>query len=138
MPEKHCTPITRRSHNLPQAYKYLKITTATKDSLFSQDKVKQLLSIDFDEKQRLRDLEAAQVAERDRIRMYLLIAGMAILLALAIIFWLANKQRRKAYNLLRKQKEEIDLQKAKVEHTLGELKSTQTQLIQSEKMASLG
>jgi len=125
-------------HNLPQAYKYLKITTATKDSLFSQDKVKQLLSLDFDEKQRQRDIEAAQIQLRNNIRMYVLIAGMAILVVLAFIFWRANKARTKAYNLLHKQKDEIDFQKAKVEHTLAELKSTQTQLIQSEKMASLG
>lgn len=125
-------------HNLSQAYKYLKITTAAKDSLFSQDKVKQLLSIDFDEKQRLRDIEAAKIQERNTIRMYVLIAGMAILLLLAFIFWRANKQRTKAYHLLHKQKQEIDLQKAKVEQTLGELRATQHQLIQSEKMASLG
>jgi two-component system, NtrC family, sensor kinase len=127
-----------QDHNLPQAYKYLKLAIATKDSLFSQDKVKQLLSLDFDEKQRQRDIEAAQVQVRNNIRMYILIAGMIILVALAYIFWRANKARTKAYNLLHKQKEEIDFQKAKVEHTLTELKSTQTQLIQSEKMASLG
>jgi two-component system NtrC family sensor kinase len=40
--------------------------------------------------------------------------------------------------LLQKQKQEIDDQKTKVEKTLDELKSTQSQLIQSEKMASLG
>jgi len=125
-------------HNLPQAYKYLKLNIATKDSLFSQDKVKQLLSIDFDEKQRQRDIEAAQAQVRNNIRMYILIAGMVILVVLAFIFWRANKARTKAYNLLHKQKDEIDFQKAKVEHTLSELKSTQTQLIQSEKMASLG
>ncbi|HTD39842.1 MAG TPA: ATP-binding protein [Mucilaginibacter sp.] len=125
-------------HNLPQAYKYLKLAIATKDSLFSQDKVKQLLSLDFDEKQRQRDIEAARIQVRNNIRMYVLIAGMVILVVLAFIFWRANKARTKAYNLLHKQKEEIDFQKAKVEHTLSELKSTQTQLIQSEKMASLG
>jgi C4-dicarboxylate-specific signal transduction histidine kinase len=40
--------------------------------------------------------------------------------------------------LLYKQKEEIEVQKISVEATLSELKSTQSQLIQSEKMASLG
>jgi len=124
--------------DLPHAYKYLKIITAAKDSLFSQDKVKQLLSMDFDEKQRQRDIEAAQVQVRNNIRMYALIAGIIVLLVLAIFFWLANRQRRKAYTLLQKQKQETDLQKAKVEQTLGELKAAQTQLIQSEKMASLG
>ena len=37
-----------------------------------------------------------------------------------------------------KQKKETDLQKTMVEQTLSDLRSTQTQLIQSEKMASLG
>ncbi|HEY4323348.1 MAG TPA: ATP-binding protein [Mucilaginibacter sp.] len=125
-------------HNLLQAYKYLKLTTATKDSLFSQDKVKQLLTLDFDQKQKERDIEQARAQVRNNIRMYILIAGMVILVVLAFIFWRANKARTKAYNLLHRQKNEIDFQKAKVEHTLAELKSTQTQLIQSEKMASLG
>jgi len=118
-------------HNLPQAYKYFKITTAAKDSLYSQDKVKQLLSLDFDEKQRLQEIEAAKTENRNTIRFYMLFAGLAVLLLLVVIFWFANKQRKKAYDLLHRQKQETDLQRTKVEHTLGELKATQTQLIQS-------
>ncbi len=118
-------------HNLPQAYKYFKITTAAKDSLYSQDKVKQLLSLDFDEKERLQEIEAAKTENRNTVRFYVLLAGLAVLLLLVVIFWFANKQRKKAYNLLQRQKQETDLQRTKVEHTLGELKATQTQLIQS-------
>jgi len=118
-------------HNLPQALKYLKITTATKDSLFSQDKVKQLLSIDFDEKQRQRDIEAAQIAYRDQVRMYGFIAGLTVLLLLVFIFWRNSRQRKRANLLLQDQKEEI-------EASLEKLQLTQKQLIQSEKMASLG
>ena len=43
-------------------------TTATKDGLFSRDKVKQLLSLDFDEKQRQCDIEAARIQVPDNIR----------------------------------------------------------------------
>jgi C4-dicarboxylate-specific signal transduction histidine kinase len=39
---------------------------------------------------------------------------------------------------LQHQKQEIEVQKENIEQTLSELKSTQVQLIQSEKMASLG
>jgi signal transduction histidine kinase/tetratricopeptide (TPR) repeat protein len=118
-------------NNLPQAYKYFKITTAANDSLYSQDKVKQLLSLDFDEKQRQEDIEAAKTENRNTVRFYVLLAGLAVLLLLVIIFWFANKQRKKAYNLLQRQKQETDLQRTKVEHTLGELKATQTQLVES-------
>ncbi|MBV8388872.1 MAG: GAF domain-containing protein [Mucilaginibacter sp.] len=104
---------------------------ATKDSLYSQDKVKQLLSLDFDEKQRLKEIEANKAETRNTIRFYVLLAGLAILLLLVIIFWFANKQRKRAYNLLQRQKQETDLQRTKVEHTLEELNATQTQLVQS-------
>lgn len=125
-------------HNLPLAYKYFRMATAAKDSLYSQGRVKQLISLDFEEKQRQQEIAAAQEQYRASVRMYSLIAGMVVLMVLAFIFWRANKARTKAYTLLHKQKEEIDFQKAKVEHTLTELKTTQAQLVQSAKMASLG
>ncbi|MDO3627972.1 ATP-binding protein [Mucilaginibacter sp. BT774] len=117
--------------NLPEAYKYYKITTRAKDSLYSQDKVKQLLSLDFDEKQRQQDIAAAQQQYRENVRMYALIAVLAVFLLLVIIFWRNSNQRKKANQLLQQQKEEIQT-------TLGELKTTQNQLVQSAKMASLG
>jgi two-component system NtrC family sensor kinase len=118
-------------HNLPLAYKYFRMATAAKDSIYSQDKVKQLLSLDFEEKQRQQEIAAAQEQYRDKVRMYSLIAGLVILLLVAIIFWRNSNQRKMANQLLQKQKEEI-------QNTLGELKTTQNQLVQSAKMASLG
>ncbi len=111
-------------NDLPQAYKYLKITTTTKDSLFSQDKVKQLLSMDFDEKQRQRELQIARAEEQNRLRTYILSGGLGVLLLLAFVFWRNSRQKQKANAVLAK--------------TLSDLKATQTQLVQSEKMASLG
>jgi len=129
-------------HNLPQAYKYFKITTAAKDSLYSQDKVKQLLSIDFDEKERQQELQVAQKeAQADaenRLRTYILSGGLGVLLLLAIIFWRNSNQRKKANHLLSKQKLEIQEQRDQTNKALTELQQTQSQLIQREKMASLG
>ncbi|HEX3386104.1 MAG TPA: ATP-binding protein [Mucilaginibacter sp.] len=118
-------------HNLPEAYKYYKITTEAKDSLYSQDKVKQLLTLDFDEKQHKADIAAAHEQYRANVRMYSLIAVLAVFLLLAVIFWRNSNQRKKANQLLQQQKEEI-------QSTLGELRTTQNQLVQSAKMASLG
>ena len=64
--------------------------------------------------------------------------GLLAVLIIAVLLLRNNLHRKKAYSLLEKQKDEIDNQKQKVETTLEELKSTQAQLIQSEKMASLG
>jgi two-component system NtrC family sensor kinase len=118
-------------HNLEQAYKYFKITTAAKDSLYSQDKVKRLLSIDFDEKERQQELQVAQKEAENRLRTYILSGGLGVLLLLALIFWRNSRQRQKANKLLHRQK-------ADIEKAMAQLKLTQNQLIQSEKMASLG
>ncbi|MBL0306478.1 MAG: two-component sensor histidine kinase [Chitinophagaceae bacterium] len=70
--------------------------------------------------------------------MYILFAGIAVALIIILLIYRNNRQKQKAFNLLQKQKAETDLQKEKADTALHELKSTQAQLIQSEKMASLG
>lgn len=125
-------------HNLPMAYKYFRLATAAKDSLYSQDKVKQMLSLDFEETQRQQEIAATQEQYRATVRMYALLAGLAVLLLLVIIFWRNGKQRLKANELLKSQNKEIEKQKKTVENALSELKTTQNQLVQSAKMASLG
>jgi len=111
-------------NNLPLALKYFKLSTAVKDSLFSQDKVKQLLSLDFAEKERQQEIQAAEEKAQNSLRIYVLSGGLGVLLLLALILWRNSRQKQKANSVLAQ--------------TLSDLKSTQTQLIQSEKMASLG
>jgi two-component system, NtrC family, sensor kinase len=118
-------------HNLPEAYKYYKVATTAKDSLYNQEKVKQLLSVDFDERQRQQAIASAQVQYQNTVRTYALIAGLVVLLLLVFVFWRNSKQRQAANQLLQKQKEEI-------QSALSKLELTKDQLIQSEKMASLG
>lgn len=66
------------------------------------------------------------------------IAGLAALIVFAIILLFNIRQRKRLNKVLLSQKTEIEAQKASVEKALAELKSTQAQLIQAEKMASLG
>jgi len=70
-----------------------------------------------------------------------LFAGMIViglLFGFIIYFLFSYRTKQKDYKLLQSQKEEIDRQKIVVEKTLDELKTTQTQLIHRERMASLG
>lgn len=68
-------------------------------------------------------------------------AGLLIILLLfgfIIFFIFSYRHKQKDYNLLQEQKQEIDAQKIVLINTLADLKDAQAQLIQSEKMASLG
>ncbi len=106
------------------AYKYVKAMMIVKDSLFSQQKSMQVLMLDFGENQRQRDITAAQERLWNQIRTYALLAALGIFLIIAFILFRNNRQQKKA--------------KSQIEKAYSELKSTQAQLIQSEKMASLG
>ncbi len=67
-----------------------------------------------------------------------MLAGIVVFMLIAFILYRNNRNRKKANELLQHKNVEIEQQKRNVEETLTELKSTQSQLIQSEKMASLG
>src|SRR4029078_6984234 len=91
----------------------------------------EIQNISFNEQSRQDEIIRQQEKYRSQLKMYGLLSVGIIFLTIAILLWRNNKQKQKANALLQQQKE-------KVESTLSELKSTQAQLIQSEKMASLG
>jgi two-component system NtrC family sensor kinase len=125
-----------------KAFHYLKIATAAKDSLFGPNQLQALQTIVVDEQVRQREMEAQReaqrIAEQTQLRQYAFLAGLGVLMLIAFILYRTNKQQKKANHLLHRQKEEINLQRDKAEKALTELKSTQAQLIQKEKLASLG
>ena len=107
-------------HNIEQAYRYLKLTIAIKDSLFSQDKIKQLLALDFDERQRARDIEEAKEKERTMVKFYFSMLGTVIFILFAFIFWRESRQRAKANKQLQKQQAELDLINQNLETMISE------------------
>jgi two-component system, NtrC family, sensor kinase len=80
--------------------------------------------MDFDEQQRQFELENAKFEFQSRLRMSIFLGSTFALLIIAIFLFILSRRKQKA--------------KLKIESAFNQLKSTQNQLIQSEKMASLG
>jgi two-component system NtrC family sensor kinase len=124
--------------NYQEAFNYQQITIKAQDSLFSQQKTLQVQNLTYNEEQRRQQAEAAQIAYQNKVRFYSLVGVLIVFALIASILLYANQKRKKANSLLQQQNEQIERQHKALEKTLAELKTTQTQLIQSEKMASLG
>jgi two-component system NtrC family sensor kinase len=124
--------------NLDSAYHYLEIARIASNSLFGPKKIQQLQLTTIAEQQRQQALLTEQKDYQNRVRLYTVLIGLAVLTLLAIILYHNNRQKQRANRLLHQQKEEINHQRNKAEQALTELRTTQTQLIQREKMASLG
>jgi signal transduction histidine kinase len=121
-----------------EALRYNRLSVASKDSLQSKNKMNQLAALMFDERLQQQEAEARKQQYQSRIRTYVLLFALLVFLLVAFFLYRANQQKQEANSLLQEKNTEIDKQRAKAEQTLQELKATQAQLVQREKMASLG
>jgi len=92
--------------------------------MFNIQKVTEALSSRYSEQLRQKEEETTKMNYQNKVRTYVLLATLGFFLVLALILYGNNRQKQKA--------------RAKIEKAYVDLKSTQGQLIQSEKMASLG
>ena len=119
------------SKDISKALYYRKVYDTVNDIYYGPDKVKGLQKALSDEQERQKALQDESIQYKNRLIQYSLLSGLGIILLIAYILYRHNQQKKTANILLQNQKE-------KVENTLTELKSAQAQLVQSEKMASLG
>ncbi|MFI5160219.1 MAG: sensor histidine kinase [Sphingobacteriales bacterium] len=127
-----------KKHNADSALKYTLIYYSARDSATNDSKLIRAQAMGFAEQQKIQDAEAQTKTFQIRVWSFFLAAIILFLVILAFIFWRNNRQKQKANHLLNEQKEEIETQRDDLEQALDELKATQTQLVQREKMASLG
>ncbi len=120
------------------ALTYLEQVLAAKDSLFSQDKNQQLQTILFNEQLQHQEIEAGHEKYKTRIRTIGMAAGILFLLFLCIVLWVNNRRKQAINALLNKRAQKIRKTLYELRMTVAELRKTQSQLIQKEKMASLG
>ncbi len=133
--------IYEQMHDPVMAYKYLKMhqeLRAESDRLDEANRIadaevrsildKSQKEIDELEKEKLKQEQESKI---QRLWIFSIAGALISAVILSFILYRNNQNKQKANALLKEQKEEI-------ESTLEKLESTQSQLIQSEKMASLG
>src|SRR5688572_1806911 len=121
---KLLTALFRGKQNTDSAFFYQDVAQAMSDSLYGPEKFKELQLLMLEEQQRQQEIQQEQERYKNKTKMIALWSAIGIFLTIAFILYRNNYQKQRANKVLEK--------------TLSDLKSTQSQLIQSEKMASLG
>ena len=121
----------RTTHNLDSTIKYIDLVNEMNARNFNAKQAQEFQNIEFDETLRQREIMETEAAFQNRLQKYALITGFLIVAIVAIFLWRISRQRQKSNTVLQEQKKEI-------EEAMANLKAAQAQLIQSEKMASLG
>jgi len=106
------------------AIKYIELSHALKDSMFNIQKDREVQNISFTQSLREKEIVADQLKLKSKVQLYSFLAGIIGLVLVAGILWRNKGREQKAKN--------------KIELAYTELKSTQSQMIQREKLASLG
>ena len=107
-----------------KALYYRKKYDAVYNKMYGQHEVLALQKTLVEQQEKERQVAEERKANENRLKQFAFMGGLSILLLVALFLYRNNRQKQKANKILGK--------------TLVDLKATQSQLIQSEKMASLG
>jgi two-component sensor histidine kinase len=117
-----------------KAFDYLKISMAAKDTVTNIEKNKQVKILEIKEKQRIEELNLAEVYAKNELRFNTAIGLLLSTLIVSLILYRNNRSKQKANALLQTQKAEINSQNMTLERTLGLLtaKNAENELLLKE------
>lgn len=117
---------------------YLSLSQKIKNEVFGPTTFRQLQQLALLQQQRQQDLQEQNDELKYRYTIIGIAGGLMIIILIAFFIWRGYRKQKRTNLLLNEQKEEIASQRDHLGLALDQLKATQRQLIQSEKMASLG
>ncbi len=123
------------------AYKYQNMYIGYRDSMVNAQVANQSNVLQYNYDLQKKQAQITELNQQKRLQNLLLIGALVVLgliAVMAVVLLRNNRQKQKANNLLSKQKKLIEDQRDQTNKALADLQLTQKQLIQSEKMASLG
>jgi len=121
---KFLSALFKKNQNTDSAFYYQDFATAMTDSLYGPQKFKELQLLMLEEQERQQGIQQEQERYKNKTQKIALWSAIGIFLIIGFILYRNSHQKQKANKVLEK--------------TLSDLRATQSQLIQSEKMASLG
>ena len=124
--------------NVDSAFRYQRLAMTTHDSLFGPEKFQQLQLLAFTEQQRQQQQREEQNLQTTRYQRTGLLVILGIIGLAALLLGRANRQQRRANQLLNERNAQIEAQHQALATTLTELRSTQAQLVAAEKWAFVG
>jgi len=119
--------------NRDSSFTYLRLANSLNDSLekIEKTKLQEFRVAAFNDQLALQQQEQERIEKEGKLKTIAIIALIAVFSTIGFLLYRNNRQKQKANQALQEKNSEIG-------KTLSDLKTTQKQLIQSEKMASLG
>ena len=114
----------RDKGKLDSAFYYQDIANATNESVYGGDNIRDLQLLVLEEQRRSQEIQQAEERYKNTAQLIGLVSITTVILIASILLFRSNRIKQKTNRAL--------------QMTLTDLRSTQSQLIQSEKMASLG